>query len=154
MGMAEKRKQNCDRLLLSGFTLVEILVVISIMSLLLALALPAFRAVREEARSMKCRSNLRQVGLALNMYIKDFDDRLCPYWDGLYYDGDSYTSPLDENIYTDFGRFYLYTSWVSQGEEFYHEGDISERAVSDGDCARGGRYLYARRRPFSGPIHA
>jgi len=55
----------------TGFTLIELLVVMVIIALLVGLLLPALGRAREEARKTQCRSNLRQLGLAMNIYCND-----------------------------------------------------------------------------------
>lgn len=54
-----------------GFTLIELLVVISIIALLLAILMPALGKVKEKARSVVCRSSLKQWGLIVNLYATD-----------------------------------------------------------------------------------
>lgn len=61
-----------------GFTLVELLVVIAVIALLAALLLPALASARRRTQSIQCLSNLRQLGLAMRLYVGDDSRGLLP----------------------------------------------------------------------------
>ncbi len=58
-----------------AFTLIELLVVIAIIAILAAILFPVFSRARENARKASCQSNLKQVGISLQMYVQDYDQR-------------------------------------------------------------------------------
>ena len=58
-----------------GFTLVELLVVVSIVALLISLLVPSLRHARESAKSVQCTSNLRQMVIAAQAYANHYSDR-------------------------------------------------------------------------------
>jgi prepilin-type N-terminal cleavage/methylation domain-containing protein len=59
----------------AGFTLIELLTVISIIAILATLLMTTFGSVKRKAREAVCTSNLRQIGLALHLYLDDYPHR-------------------------------------------------------------------------------
>lgn len=62
----------------AGFTLIELLVVIAIIAILAAILFPVFARAREQARRSVCLSNMKQIGLALGMYLQDYEQTFPP----------------------------------------------------------------------------
>jgi len=60
----------------SGFTLIELLVVIAIIAVLMGILMPALRKVKEQANNIACKSNLRNIGLVVQLYLDDYDRRI------------------------------------------------------------------------------
>ena len=86
-------RRNVERARAAGparaFTIIELLIVISIIAILVGMLLPAISYARGEAHKTTCKSNLRQLGIALSMYIMTHDGRFMPihnselsYWFG------------------------------------------------------------------------
>ncbi|NOX97879.1 MAG: DUF1559 domain-containing protein [Nitrospirae bacterium] len=80
------KKQNKD-----SFTLIELIVTIAILAILVALLLPAISTARSAGQRAACTNNLRQLGLAFQMYAQDFDNFL-PHEDGKYPAGSDHPS--------------------------------------------------------------
>lgn len=59
-----------------GFTLIELLVVMAIITILAALLFPVFAQARKRTEQIVCMSNIRQIGMAVQTYTQDYDERL------------------------------------------------------------------------------
>ncbi len=60
----------------NAFTLIELLVVIAIIAILAAILFPVFARARENARRASCQSNLKQIGLGIQQYTQDYDEKM------------------------------------------------------------------------------
>jgi prepilin-type N-terminal cleavage/methylation domain-containing protein/prepilin-type processing-associated H-X9-DG protein len=97
----------------SAFTLIELLVVIAIIAILAAILFPVFAQAREQARSISCLSNMKQLGLAFKMYAQDYDE-----WYPMGNDDKPYNweNNPDANPYPSFGgsscQGYVNANWT------------------------------------------
>ena len=90
-----------------GFTLIELLVVISIIAVLLSILMPALKKAKDKARSVICRSNLKQWALPFGMYAQDNNDKFMRGWeDGPYPDGSG-------------GMTWMGKQWMNQLRPYY-----------------------------------
>ena len=66
-------EQNAARPLKRGFTLIELLVVIAIITILAALLMTTLAKAKASAQTAACKNNLRQLGIALQLYVDDHE---------------------------------------------------------------------------------
>lgn len=101
-----------DGIHLAAFTIIELLVVITILSILAALLSPALKNARDKARQIACMNNLRQFGLGIQCWSSDHSGELYPYCPGAtwYWWGRS----------NEFGEGAAFAPYVGNAHGLYH----------------------------------
>jgi len=114
-----------------GFTLIELLVVIAIIAILAAILFPVFSRAREQANKTACLSNMKQIGMAVQMYCQDWDGRY-PFIGCL---GCNATGPDANNpLCTPQAKIYPYAK--NTGVYDCPSADMFKLVLVEGGCAR------------------
>jgi len=94
-----------------GFTIIELLIVITIILILAAISLPIVEKIRERARAAVCMNNLKQLGMALILYMDN--------WDGcLNLTFEEIINSRPETFYPNYWHYLLYPNYVKSTEVF------------------------------------
>jgi prepilin-type N-terminal cleavage/methylation domain-containing protein len=106
-----------------GFTLIELLVVIAIIAVLIGLLLPAVQKVREAAARAKCKSNIKQMALAVHHFHTTHG--MFPTYNGVFPLGKG-SSTLQSS-----GQFSVYGSWIVHILPYIEQQQLYDKVVAD-----------------------
>ncbi|MFB9899108.1 type II secretion system protein, partial [Cerasicoccus arenae] len=113
----------------SGFSLVELLVVVAIFGILAAILFPVISAVRNKSSSAQCASQLRQVGMAFQMYLQDHNNILPTSYLGAPFSGQSpYYNRDPRRIQTIYGIYWgapESRTWSNSESEMSFDGTLA-----------------------------
>ena len=104
-----------------AFTLIEVIVVLAIIVIMMAMVYPAYTTISERAKAIKDMSNLRQIGLAMQMYLND-KDSILPAIDAAPGIG-TIVNPV------------IYPKYIDKGGRRVFQSPFDKRAASDADDA-------------------
>lgn len=125
-----RRGQGCHALRATGFTLIELLVVIAIIALLISILLPSLTSARKQARTVKCATHARQVGIAMAAFLSENGGKYPPAY--VYPKDDKGTFDYkDQDPARPFG--YLHWSWF-----LYETGKADDEAFTCPEFPNGG----------------
>lgn len=118
-----------------GFTLIELLVVISIIAVLMSIMMPALGRVREQAKSVVCRSNLKQINLGAALWSEDNNQWVLPV---TWFRTNPFEKPLEDFSNPGSLEKYVNASRETEGDVYVCPSAKNERfynySVGDGDA--------------------